>query len=388
MTSIEKLQLSGVRSFNPDPAERQVIIFNKPLTVILGQNGAGKTTLIEALLHATTGEMPPGASGMDKSSFVYDPKVAHESEVKAQIRLSFTARSGQSVQVIRSFQSSVSKAGKTKKSTFTTLDSTIAVKDTESSRIQSATYRACDADRMVPELLGVTKPVLEYVIFCHQESVNWPLGPSSELKRIFDELFAATRYVAALEKLREVSKHYRAQQKQTESLIIALKEHRTQSRWMSSEITQKQKELDDMNEHSKHLNPKINALTKLISQMQQLYTTVDDHSSTIAIQNSRIAEKESFISEMTIACEGQTPRFIGDNKHDNYTAEYCDSKLTESSNVLLSVCDEIKEVDGKIEKALKNIQELDLQVKKQQEEVNRVNLCNTKLPSDAIKFFR
>ena len=47
MSSINSLQLCGIRSFSP--RMDVTIEFMKPLTLILGQNGAGKTTIIESL---------------------------------------------------------------------------------------------------------------------------------------------------------------------------------------------------------------------------------------------------------------------------------------------------------------------------------------------------
>lgn len=54
----------------------------------MGQNGSGKTTIVECLKYITTGEMPSGAKGV---SFVHDPKVSNEREVKAQVRLLFNS---------------------------------------------------------------------------------------------------------------------------------------------------------------------------------------------------------------------------------------------------------------------------------------------------------
>jgi hypothetical protein len=41
MSSIEKLLIRGIRSFDPD--SQNIIEFSSPLTVIVGQNGTGKT---------------------------------------------------------------------------------------------------------------------------------------------------------------------------------------------------------------------------------------------------------------------------------------------------------------------------------------------------------
>ena len=48
----------------------------------------------------------------------------------------------------------------------------------------------------MPHLLGVSKSVLDNVIFCHQEDSYWPLAEASTLKKKFDDIFEATRCVA------------------------------------------------------------------------------------------------------------------------------------------------------------------------------------------------
>ena len=39
----------------------------------------------------------------------------------------------------------------------------------------SLSHRCSEVDALVPELLGVSKAVLDNVVFCHQEESNWPL---------------------------------------------------------------------------------------------------------------------------------------------------------------------------------------------------------------------
>ena len=50
-------------------------------------------------------------------------------------------------------------------------------------------------DTEIPNLLGVSKAVLENVIFCHQEDSYWPLSEASVLKKKFDDIFEATKWV-------------------------------------------------------------------------------------------------------------------------------------------------------------------------------------------------
>lgn len=54
-------------------------------------------------------------------------------------------------------------------------------------------YRCADMDREIPALMGVSKAILENVIFVHQDEANWPLQDSSTLKKKFDDIFSATR---------------------------------------------------------------------------------------------------------------------------------------------------------------------------------------------------
>jgi DNA repair protein RAD50 len=53
--------------------------------------------------------------------------------------------------------------------------------------------KCAEMDSEIPQLLGVSKAVLENVIFCHQEDSYWPLSEPSVLKKKFDEIFEATR---------------------------------------------------------------------------------------------------------------------------------------------------------------------------------------------------
>ena len=47
-----------------------------------------------------------------------------------------------------------------------------------------------EMDKLMPTLLGVSKPVLEHVVFCHQEDSNWPLQEGAVLKKRYTLLYA------------------------------------------------------------------------------------------------------------------------------------------------------------------------------------------------------
>lgn len=62
----------------------------------------------------------------------------------------------------------------------------------------SLSSKCAEIDREMISALGVSKSVLNNVIFCHQEESNWPLSEGKALKQKFDEIFSATRFFPLL----------------------------------------------------------------------------------------------------------------------------------------------------------------------------------------------
>ncbi|XP_022980190.1 DNA repair protein RAD50 [Cucurbita maxima] len=198
MSTVDKMLIKGIRSF--DPENRNVITFFKPLTLIVGPNGAGKTTIIECLKLSCTGELPPNArSG---HSFIHDPKVAGETETKGQIKLRFKTAAGKDVVCIRSFQ----LTQKASKMEYKAIESVLQTINPHTGEKVCLSYRCADMDREIPALMGVSKAILENVIFVHQDEANWPLQDPSTLKKKFDDIFSATRYTKALEVIKKLHK--------------------------------------------------------------------------------------------------------------------------------------------------------------------------------------
>jgi DNA repair exonuclease SbcCD ATPase subunit len=83
-----------------------------------------------------------------------------ESEVKARISLKFTNVAGNDVVVTRAYQVSA-RGGK---STFKTLEGNLKIQD------DTMSHRCGDLNTLVPQLMGVSKSILDNVIFCHQVS--------------------------------------------------------------------------------------------------------------------------------------------------------------------------------------------------------------------------
>lgn len=160
--------------------------------------------------------MPPNSKG---GAFIHDPKVLEftarvvsieanwklfqlcgEKEVLAQVKLSFKATSGARMVCTRSLQLTVKKTTRSQK---TLEGQLLMVKDGERTAMSS---RVAELDQILPQYLGVSKAVLDSVIFCHQDESLWPLSEPSILKKRFDEIFEAIKYTKAIDNIKVLRK--------------------------------------------------------------------------------------------------------------------------------------------------------------------------------------
>lgn len=100
----------------------------------------------------------------------------------------------------RNVQVTVTKVSRVQK---TLEGSLLMLKDGEKHSIST---RVAELDQIIPQYLGVSKAVLDNVIFCHQEESLWPLSDASTLKKKFDEIFEAMKYTKAIENIKAISK--------------------------------------------------------------------------------------------------------------------------------------------------------------------------------------
>ncbi|XP_063059247.1 DNA repair protein RAD50 [Engraulis encrasicolus] len=234
MSKIEKMSILGVRSFGVQDKDKQVITFFTPMTVLVGPNGAGKTTIIECLKYITSGDFPPGAKG---ANFVHDPKEVQETDVRAQIRLQFRDVNGEFVAVQRSMMCSQRR----KKMEFKTLEGVITrMKHGEKVSISS---KCAEMDREMVSALGVSKAVLNNVIFCHQEESNWPLSEGKALKQKFDDIFAATKYIKVLETLRKLRLDQAAVVRGCQTELTYLKQNKEKAQEIKDLLASKEEQL-------------------------------------------------------------------------------------------------------------------------------------------------
>lgn len=141
-------------------------------------------------------------------------------ETTGVVKLKFFAINNHPILCIRSFN----LKRRQNKLEFKTLEQILRTKDLENRDI-TVNHTCAEIDRQVPELLGVSKAVLENVIFCHQEDSLWPFRDNQGLKTIFDELFQTTKFTKLYETLQRLFKETKNKMKEEKSQLDFYKAH-------------------------------------------------------------------------------------------------------------------------------------------------------------------
>ncbi|KAJ5706827.1 hypothetical protein N7488_006628 [Penicillium malachiteum] len=243
---------SGVRSF--DNTRSETIQFHTPLTLIVGYNGSGKTTIIECLKYATTGDLPPNSKG---GAFIHDPKLCGEKEVLAQVKLSFKGTSGAKMVATRSLQLTVKKTTRQQK----TLEGHLMMmKNGERTAISS---RVAELDQIMPQYLGVSKAVLDSVIFCHQDESLWPMSEPSVLKKKFDEIFEALKYTKAIDNIKALRKKQNEELAKYKIMEQHAKEDKDKADRAEKRSVKLQDEIEELREETQNMSKEMRRVSDL-----------------------------------------------------------------------------------------------------------------------------
>ncbi|KAF3205333.1 DNA repair protein rad50 [Orbilia oligospora] len=282
-SKIDKLAILGIRSF--DNTRQETIAFHTPLTLIVGYNGSGKTTIIECLKYATTGDLPPNSKN---GAFIHDPKICGEKEVMAQVKLSFVNTNGARMVCTRSLQLSVKKTARTQK----TLDGQLLmIKDNQRSTVST---KCVELDSMLPNFLGVSRSILDNVIFCHQEESMWPLSEASVLKKKFDEIFEAQKYTKAIDNIKTLRKKQAEEIKRLNLLQDQFKVDKERAERAEKKTKQISSEIETLREQREELSREI---SKIREEIEVLWQTTASFEKDIAVLTTKRSDRQR-ISEL------------------------------------------------------------------------------------------
>jgi len=107
---------------------------------------------------------------------------------------------------------------------------------------------------------------LNYVIFCHQDELNWPFDQGKVLKERFDEIFGSTKFNKALENITKIYKDL-------ESEIRGLKTEKKAFSVILTEVEDKEAKLEN---HRKKLDVTKNKINDIDKQLEPLKQKIEE----------------------------------------------------------------------------------------------------------------
>ena len=117
--------------------------------------------------------------------------------------------------------------------------------------------------------LGVSRPILNYVIFCHQEDSNWPLEEGSKVKDKFDEIFNSAKYQKCLKNIKEVRKVELDNAKDYKKDMEYYKSDKEYADTKAKELTRKQEELAGIQETMARLTAEMKPLVEDLQKLDE-----------------------------------------------------------------------------------------------------------------------
>ena len=368
MSSLDAVLIRGVRSFGAKDGDEGKLKFLSPLTLILGQNGCGKTTIIESLKYATTGDMPPGTNR--GQSFVHDPAMAKEVTVKAQVKLMFTNVRGEKMACQRIFEGTQ----KAKTITVKTVDGTLSKFKADGETI-SVNKKCADMEAEMFIALGVTKPILNYVIFCHQEDSNWPLDEGKKLKERFDAIFDATEYLKCIKNMKDHVKSLRSTVAAKKAEAASSRKDHTEAELLKKEIGDQKNRLASSEERVAKCKADRDAIETELGKLQK----IEKEAGTIEMEKTK---QETLLGELkkSVSSLDQKLKLPGCLQ---VNAEVTEGELDDMMQQLVSSRAQ-KERDAARDQ--KQLDSIERKIKLQKEEAGRLTLERGKLESEEDRF--
>lgn len=352
MALLQSLQLQGIRSFGPEREDAQVVEFLSPVTLFLGVNGSGKTTIIESLKYACSGELPPNSE--NGRCFVFDPKINNFASTKGQIILKFFDVKGRTITVSKSMQVTQHKD----KLQFASLDHTIKIRELDGKE-STLSSRCVDIKTVIYDYLGVSKPVINNVIFCQQDNSLWPLDDGKKLKEKFDDIFNIGEYNNAVDILRKIVKTKKDSLKIMLELYKYAKEHKMEVDKKQASVVDKKNEIDDL---QKEITEQNQALESMRIKLEEITAIDQKYNKIMTNIAAKESEKKSCAKQQETLLETITEQFEGSDEELNVEIETFQTKCNEAENVIKNLSTELQQLENKNKQIVDSINALQVKL--------------------------
>ena len=275
---------------------------------------------------------------------------------------------------------------KAKKQEFKTVEGVISQLDGTGKAITSVSSKCADVDKEMAILLGVSKAVLNNVIFCHQEESNWPLDDPRQVKGRFDEIFAASRYIKAIDEFKKVKKHRNALAKQCQLESGYLKVNKDKFEELTGLCTKNETKLQDVKNRIDLVADEQKVNDKKLEEMKKKMQDVNEIISRKDSASISCEEKKYQIKNLTNNLKSAKSLFTGSDedleeimeKHDNVN-ESRKEKERELANKIQETTRRIDTLTRKVDEHKTAVSEIRTKLALHQEDKKTLRVLMTSL---------
>lgn len=181
--------------------------------------------------------------------------------------------------------------------TFKQLDGVLRMMDPETGERVSLSHKCSELDKELPQLLGVSKPILEHVIFCHQEDASWPLQEGAVLKKRFDDIFDSTKYSKALQVFRQTEKDFLSKVKDLKAEVAAYGAHKQAAEGFRKELSEQNEQIESMDEMKKEIGEEIIKVEARMVALQGIIDKVEDIDNLIESRKNELCQEQMVVKK-------------------------------------------------------------------------------------------
>ncbi|XP_048587511.1 DNA repair protein RAD50 isoform X2 [Nematostella vectensis] len=210
---------------------------------------------------------------------------------------------------------------------------------------QSISSKCAEINREMISFLGVSKAVLETVIFCHQEESNWPLSEGKVLKQKFDEIFSATRYIKALDAIQKLKKEQMGVVTECETELKYLKENKDKAQEIAEELERTQGKVVSTRDTISNLQRKLQPIEERISELAQVSDEVHDLEKRA---ESLSAHKRQLLKVAVDLQDKITHPFSGSTEELQEIFDEFRNKIQEKDRQLLQSTNQLENIQGEL----------------------------------------
>ena len=158
--------------------------------------------------------------------------------------------------------------------------------------------KCADINLEMLNTLGVSKPILNYVIFCHQEDSNWPLDEGSKVKDKFDEIFNSAKYKDCLKEIKKVRATHMQQEKMEKKELEYMSADKKEAKQKKKSLKDKESAKKIMEDDIDTIDQEIKPIRKELQAMNEIETNYQGIKEEKASYESALKHRKDDMTEL------------------------------------------------------------------------------------------